>query len=99
MKFPLKLIKSSEFKEIVQVDHQKICMTGSGYNLILVIIDHFRKLAKAVPGQTATAEETCDHLIPHWLSRCGCLMIFQSDNYKEIARDQTNELMKRSQVS
>ena len=60
MKFPLKSVESSEFNEVVQIDHQKICMTESGYNQILVIIDHFTKLAEAVPCQTASAEETCD---------------------------------------
>ena len=45
MKFPLKSVESSEFNEVVQIDHQKICMTESGYNQILVIIDHFTKLA------------------------------------------------------
>ena len=54
MKFPLKSVESSEFNEVVQIDHQKICMTESGYNQILVIIDHFTKLAEAVPCQTAS---------------------------------------------
>ena len=30
MKFPLKSVESSELNEIVQIDHQKICMTESG---------------------------------------------------------------------
>ena len=77
MKFPLKSVESSEFNEMVQIDHQKICMTESGYKQILVIIDHFTKLAEAVPCQTASAEETCDHLITHWISRYGCPMTFQ----------------------
>ena len=71
MKFPLKSVESSEFNEVVLIDHQKICMTESGYNQILVEIDHFTKLAEAVPCQTASAEETCDHLITHWISRYG----------------------------
>ena len=53
-KIPLKSVESSEFNEVVQIDHQKICMTDSGYNQILVIIDHFTKLAEAVPCQTAS---------------------------------------------
>ena len=48
-------------------------MTESGYNQILVIIDPFTKLAEAVPCQTASAEETWDHLITHWISRYGWL--------------------------
>ena len=45
MKLPLKSVESSEFNEVVQIDHQKICMTDSGYNQILVTRDHFNKLA------------------------------------------------------
>ena len=99
MKFPLKSVESSEFNEVVQIDHQKIGMTESGYNQILVIIDHFTKLAEAVPCQTASAEETCDHLITHWISRYGCPMTFQSDNGKAFVGDLTKELKKRSRIA
>ena len=97
-KFPLKSVERSEFNEVVQIDHQKICMTESGYNQILVIIDHFTKLAEAVPCQTASAEETCDHLITHWISRCGCPMTFQSDNGKAFVGDLTKELMTAEEI-
>ena len=96
MKFPLKSVESSEFNEVVQIDHQKSWMTESEYNQILVIIDHFTKLAEAVPCQT---EETCDHLITHWISRYGCPMTFQSDNGKAFVGDLTKELMKRSHIA
>ena len=74
MKFPLKSVESSEF------NCEKFCMTESRHNQILVIIDHFTKLAEAVPCQAASAEETCDDLITHWISRYGGPMTFQSDN-------------------
>ena len=74
-------------------------MTESGYNQILVIIDHFTKLAEAKPCQTASAEETCDYLITHWISRYGCSMTFQSDNGKAFVWDLTKELMKRSHIA
>ena len=80
LRFPLQSIESSEFNEVVQIDHQKICMTDSGYNQVLVMIDHFTKYAEAVPCITASAEETCDHLINTWIARHGCPMTFQSDN-------------------
>ena len=99
MKFPLKSVESSEFNEVVQIDHQMICMTESGYNQILVIIDHFTKLAEAVPCQTASAEETCDHLITHWIYRYGCPMTFQLDNGKAFVGDLSKELMKRSHIA
>ena len=75
-KFQLKSGESSEFNEVVHIAHQKICMTDSGYNQILVIIDHFTKLAEAVPCQTASAEETCDYSITHWIARYCCPMTF-----------------------
>ena len=62
-KVPLQSIESSGFNEVVQIDHQKICMTATGYNQVLVMIDHFTKYAEAAPCMTASAEETCDHLI------------------------------------
>ena len=74
-------------------------MTESGYNQILVIIDHFTNLAEAVPCQTALAEETCDRLIIHWISRYGCPMTFQSDNGKAFVGDITKKLMKRSLIA
>ena len=69
LRFPLQSIESSEFDEMVQIDHQKICMTDSGYNQVLVNIDHLTKYAEAVPCITASAEETCDHLINTWITR------------------------------
>ena len=32
LRFPLQSIESSKFNEVVQIEHQKICMTDSGYN-------------------------------------------------------------------
>ena len=68
LRFPLQSIESSGFNEVVQIDHQKICMTATGYNQVLVMIDHFTKYAEAAPCMTASAEETCDHLINVWIS-------------------------------
>ena len=49
MKNPLRSVESSEFNEVVQIDHQKICLTESGYNQILVIIDHFTSWREQCP--------------------------------------------------
>ena len=99
LRFPLQSIESSEFNEVVQIDHQKICMTDSGYNQVLVMIDNFTKYAEAVPCITASAEETCDHLINTWIARHGCPMTFQSDNGTAFVGELTKELIKRSQVA
>ena len=99
LRFPLQSIESSGFNEVVQIDHQKICMTATGYNQVLVMIDHFTKYEEAAPCMTASAEETCDHLINVWIARHGCPITFQSDNGKAFVGDLTKELMKRSQVA
>ena len=51
------------------------------------MIDHFTKLAEAVPCDTASFEEKCDHLITHRISKYGSSMAFQSDNGKAFKGD------------
>ena len=99
LRFPSQLIDSSEFNEVVHIDHQKICMIDSGYNQVLVMIDHFTKYAEAVPCITASVEETCDHLINTWIARHGCPNTFQLDNGTAFVGELTKELMRRSQVA
>ena len=74
-------------------------MTSTGYNQVLVMIDHFTKYAEVAPFMTASAEETCDHLINVWKARPGCPITLQSDNGKAFVGDLTKELIKRSQVA
>ena len=74
-------------------------MKDSGYNQVLVMIDHLTKYAEAVPCITASAEETCDHLINTWIARHGYPMTFQSDNGTAFVGELTKELMRRSQVA
>ena len=72
---------------------------ATGYNQVLVMIDHFTKYAEATHCMIASAEETCDHLINVWIARHDCPITFQSDTDKEIVGDLTKELMKKSQVA
>ena len=74
-------------------------MTDSGYNQVLVKIDHFTKYADAVPCINASAEETSDHLINTWIARHGYPMAFQSGNGTDFVRELTKELMRCSQVA
>ena len=97
--FPLQSIESSEFSEVVQIDHQKISMTDSSYNQVLVMIDYFTKYAEAMPCINSSAEETCDHLINTWIARHGCPMIFQSHNGTAFVGELTKELIRHSQVA
>ena len=99
LQFPLQSIESSEFNEMVQIDHQKICMTDSGYDRVLVMIDHFTKYGEAVPSITASSGEKCDHLINTWIVRNRCPMTLQSDNGTAFVGGFTKELMRCSQVA
>ena len=74
-------------------------MTDSGYNSVLVMIDHFTKYAEAVPCTTASAEETCNHLMNTWIARHGCQMTFQSRNGTAFVGELRRELMGRSEVA
>ena len=49
LRFALQSIVSSGLNEVMQIDHKKICMTATGYNQALVIMDHFTKYAEAAP--------------------------------------------------
>ena len=99
LRFPLQSIESSEFNEVVQIDHQKICMIESCKNQVLVMIDLFTKYAEAVPCITASADETCNHLINTRIARHGFPMTFQSENGTASVGELTMELMRRSHVA
>ena len=99
LRFSLQTIDSSEFNEVTQIDHQKICMTDSGNNQALVMIDLFTKFAETVPCITASAEETSDHPIITWIASHGFPMTFQSDNETIFVGELTKERMRRSQVA
>ena len=99
LRFPFQSIESSGFNEVVQIDHQKTCITATGYNQVLVMINHFTKYAEAAPCMTGSAEEKCDHLINVLIARHGCPITFESDNGKAIVDDLTKELMKKSHVA
>ena len=74
-------------------------MTDSGYNQVLVMIDNITKNAEAAPCKTASAEETCDHLINLWIARHGCPMTFQSENGTLFVGKLTREPTRSSQVA
>ena len=92
-RFPLKKLVSGRFNEIVQIDHQKICQTNSGFTEFLVIIDHFTKFVEVAPCREYTAEETCNHLLNYWVSRHGVSTFIQSDNGIQFAAHLTQEFL------
>ena len=63
------------------------------------MIDLFTKYAEAAPCMTASAKETCDHLINVWIAIHGCPILIQSDEDKAIVGYLTKKLMRRSQVA
>ena len=63
------------------------------------MIDHFTKYAETVPCITASAEETCDHLISSWIARHGFPLTFQSYNGTAFVGELTKQLMRCSEVA
>ena len=87
--FLMKSVKSRRFNELIQMDHLKVSRTERGNTHILVMIDHFSKLAEAVPCSEDTAKETCDWLIQRWFSRYGTPAYVQSDNGTQFTAELT----------
>ena len=50
LRFPLQSIESSGFNGVVQIDHQKICMTATGYSQVLAMIDLSRNTQRQHPA-------------------------------------------------
>ena len=100
VRFHLKNIQSGYFYELVQNDHMKLCPTDDGNMGILVIIDHFSKLAEAVPcsHDEYDAITTSRLLLQKWFARHGTLTRMQSDNAPNLTAEVSNEFMKASQV-
>ena len=94
--YPLQNINSSNFNDLVQFDHLKLCKTASGNTGLLVIIDHFTKFAEAIPcaHDEYDAQTTAKIILNKWFARHGTPARRQNFT-AEIAQ----ELMKASQVT
>ena len=82
---------------MVQIDHQKICMTATGYNQVLLMIDH--KICRGSPlhdsisGRNLRSLDKCvdsETRLPHHIP---------IRQWQIFVGDLTKELMKRSQVA
>ena len=71
VRFHLQNIQSGYFNELVQYDHLKICPSDNNNTGILVIIDHFSKVAEAVPcsHEDYDAVTTSMLLLQKWFAR------------------------------
>ena len=65
--------------ELVQIDLLKFSPTSTGYNHVLVMVDHYTKLAEAAPCGDDNDEQTCYFLRRKWFARNGTLAHIQSD--------------------
>ena len=80
--YPLQNINSSNFNDLVQFDHLKLCKTESGNTGLLVIIDHFTKFAEAIPcaHDEYDAQTTAKIILNKWFARHGTPARMQSYN-------------------
>ena len=99
--YPLQNINSSNFNDLVQFDHLKLCKTESGNTGLLVIIDHFTKFAEAIPcaHDEYDAQTTAKIILNKWFARHGTPARMQSDNATNFTAEIAQELMKASQVT
>ena len=99
--YRLQSINSSNFNDLVQFDHLKLCKPTSGNNELLVIINHFTKVAEAIPcaHDEYDAQTTAKIILNNWFARHGTPTRMQSDNATNFTAEIAQELMKASQVT
>ena len=99
--YPLQNINSSNFNDLVQFDHLKLCKTESGNTGLLVIIDHFTKFAEAIPcaHDEYDAQTTAKIILNKWFARHGTPARMQLDNATNFTAEIAQELMNASQVT
>ena len=81
LRFSLLTIESSEFNDALQNDHQKISMTATGYNQVLVMVDQIRS------GSPLLDSISSDPFKIVWIARHLCPITFQSDKEKAFIGD------------
>ena len=99
--YPLQNIYSSNFNDLMQFDHLKLCKTESGNTRLLIIINHFTKFAEAIPcaHDQNDAQTTAKVILNKWFARHGTPARMQSDNATNFTAEIAQELMKASQVT
>ena len=99
--YPLQSNNSSNFNDLVQFNHLKLCKTESGNTGLLAIIDHFTKFAEAVPcaHDKYDAQSTAKIILNKWFARHGTPARMQSDNATNFTAEIAQELMRASQVT
>ena len=91
--YHLQSINRSNFNDLVQFDHLKLCETDSGNTGLLVIIDFFTNSTEAVPcaHNEYKAQTMAKIILNKWFARHGTSSRMQSDNATnftaEIARN------------
>ena len=99
--YPLQSINSNNFNDLVHFDHLKICETESDNLGLLVIVDHFTKLAEAIPCalDEYDAQTTAKNILNKLFASHGTPARVQSDNATNFTAEIAQELMKASQVT
>ena len=97
----LQSINGSNFNNVVQFDHLKLCKTTFGNNGLLAIIHHFTKFAETIPcaHDKYDSKKTAKIILSNWFARHGTPARMQSDNATNFTADIAQELMKASQVT
>ncbi|PVD33987.1 hypothetical protein C0Q70_05249 [Pomacea canaliculata] len=76
---PLVSIVTTEPLELVCMDYLSLETSKGGYQHILVITDHFTRLAQAIPTRNMTAKTTADALVNNFIVHYGVPKRLHSD--------------------
>ena len=76
---PLKPIQSHYPNELVENDFEQYSTSKNGYKGLIVIIDHYSKMAEAYPLKAFNAEDAARALMTNWIMRYGPMDTLLSD--------------------
>ena len=96
----LESVNSSNFDNLLQFDHTKLCKTDSGNTGLLVIIEQFSMYAVAVrcAHNEYDRQTTANIILEQWFVRNGTPGRMQSDNATNFTAEVAQDLTWASQV-